>query len=1066
VPRGLRAWLCCSAVLLGLNNPLQATPDFVEHIPSAQVYGEPAGVTMREPDVPREEETIDLWIRIGYSFWYTDVAIYYTIDGAEPEGAMGTPGNGSTQVLTSAAGQITFIRNEPHQPNNIDWWEATLPAETRGYGLTIKYKISAWHSGGGEELFANSYGGVNTPTTFPYTVKLAWPGAGYPNPDPGAGYPQVHFWKEEGVVGNNYINVMIDQNGSLYDVYYPTVGCRWGMGTKNEGYADGDDTFPPGLPPDHRGQMNLNQGTVGLRVGGLTYWLTNEAGDAYTSVAQQYVTDTNVLHTWQTLTAGGHDIRVDQYDMCPKGITFSTDNGGKPVRGFYIKRLLLTNNSASPQTINVYFNCDFALNGGDIYDVMFVDAARGAMIAYDNTYRLTSSSGEYNPTSFGDYEKNVSVYLAAALKLCDSVGGASGTLASDFWRDSSSDDDQGWIGLKLTLDAFEQKEVDLIMVGGFDDFAGATGTYDYQIAPVLDWFSTTSMAAVQTQTESYWTDWLAAGVTIDFPGSAYDALFTRGLLATALHVDGQFGGIIAGMHNGAYPFVWPRDALYAAVTLDRTGHHAEAEAVYAFLRDVCYRDEEEPGRKGFWYQKYTTNGYIVWNAPQVDETACVPWAAFYHYKATGDLAFLNNYYTMIYEAARAASEDSNIDSRLYYDDPYDLMHSNNVWEDAWDDFIYSNASVERGLRDAASIAALTGHSADAAMFTSRADAIHGGILARLDWDGENTDISHLGLVYPFAVLDADESRVLHVVDRMNGDATDRYGQNHPILRVGGEWDGLVDRYWGDTYWNGGPWFLSTAWYGMYYAELQDLRPGKEYIDIAKAKLDLLIQALGPLGLGAEQIAPSSSLQYPGQTDFVLQAAWPNAWESMSTLVDGLMLFVDYQPDAAAATCQLEPKLPAAWDTITVHNLPLGDERFDVTYTESPTTSTLQFTNRTGGVIHYDVYLRIPADRTILVVTQDGSPISYSHDDATGRVHVTASLNTGAGSSTTIEVDFHTPGDIDRDGDVDLDDYASLQACYTGPIGPLPPDCDEADLDGDDDVDLIDLATFQVNYAGS
>ncbi len=223
-------------------------PGFVQHIPADQVYGEPSGVTMREEGVPREDESIDLWVRIGYSFWYTDVAIYYTTDGSDPAGSFGVPGNGSTSVLRSSTGTVSFVRNEPNSPN-IDWWKATLPASTRTYGLTIKYKIGAWDSGSGGEVFANN--GI----VFSYPVLLAWPGKGSPNADPNAGYPNIHFWKEEAVVGNNYINVQLDGNGSVYDVYFPSAGCVQGMGTRNEGYVDGYDTFPPGLPLGQRGQM-------------------------------------------------------------------------------------------------------------------------------------------------------------------------------------------------------------------------------------------------------------------------------------------------------------------------------------------------------------------------------------------------------------------------------------------------------------------------------------------------------------------------------------------------------------------------------------------------------------------------------------------------------------------------------------------------------------------------------------------------------------------------------------------------------------------------------------------
>src|SRR5439155_2627686 len=109
--------------------------------------------------------------------------------------------------------------------------------------------------------------------------------------------------------------------------------------------------------------------------------------------------------------------------------------------------------------------------------------------------------------------------------------------------------------------------------------------------------------------------------------------------------------------------------------------------------------------------------------------------------------------------------------------------------------------------------------------------------------------------------------------------------------------------------NGGPWFLSTMWYGQYYARRQDNTPGKSDIDNHKLRLDKCNQNLGPVGLAAEQIAPSNSLLYPS---FRLQAAWPNAWESMSFYVDSLMLFLDHKPDAYNHKVYLAPKLPTGW----------------------------------------------------------------------------------------------------------------------------------------------------------
>ncbi|MCA9310456.1 MAG: hypothetical protein KDA21_04570, partial [Phycisphaerales bacterium] len=1021
------------------------TPEFVSHDPAGAVFGEPGGVTQRSLLTPREDEFVDVWIRIGYSFFYDEVAIYYTTDGSPPAGSFGTPA-GTTQVLTFGGGDLTFIRNENTPGGVADWWRATLPASTRGYGDQIRYVCSAWNTAGGIEVFANSDGcgddncDSGGTDVFTYTNLLAWPGKGSPHVDHAIGFPGVHFWKEEGVVGNGYINAMLDANGSLYDIYYPSAGCVQGMGTKNEGYSDGPDTFPPLLPADARGQMNLNQVMPGIRVNGTTFWLSNEAGGDYLDQQQEYVADTNVLHTSSRLAASGQNIDVQQYDFAPIDVAYPLTDAAEPNRGLHIKRMLLTNNGAAPVTVNVYLYADFALNGGDGFDGMFTDAAAGAMVAYDNTARQTSSSGEYNPTTFGDYQKDVSVYLAGAMRVSDAPGSTLSTGATDFWSDTSSEQGRGWIGTQVDLPVGVTREIGFVIVGGFDGFAGATGTYDFQMDNALAWFGGASLADLQSAAESYWANWLAAGTTIDFPDDRMDETFRRGLLATALHLDGENGGIIAGMHNGAYPFVWPRDAAWAAITLARAGHMPEAHGIVDFLTDVAYRDPE-PWGLGFWKQKYTTDGYTVWASPQVDETSCFPWMLRYMYETEGDVSLLADNYVPVFEAARAMSENSTITSNLRYEAGVKLMYSMNLWEDSFDTFTYSNVSVVRGLRDASAIADILDQQVcpggpgtcnyhnDKALFDFRAGEIFQGVVDRYVWDGENTDISQLGAGYPFDIFGYDSPLLAHAVDRMNGVATDTFGNNHPLVNIGGEWDGLINRYWGDGYWNnpgapnpnGSPWFLTTMWYGCHYAQRQDVNPGAADIDNHLYRMELLLDRLGPVGLGAEQIAPSNSLSYAGQTDFVLQTAWPNAWESMSFFVDAMMIFLDIDPDAPGNTLRIEPKLPSGWSTMSFANVRLGTHGVDVTIERDLFGETHTFTNRTGGALDLETVARVPGGAPICNVTINGSGAAYSHDGATGRVTVSGSLATGVNAVTVVRVTHRDPADTDADGDVDFDD---------------------------------------------
>jgi GH15 family glucan-1,4-alpha-glucosidase len=1072
VARAIRAIVAVSALVV--SKAALAVPSIVEHAPASAVFGEPASTTQREPEVPREDELVALSFRVSFQFTYNRVALYYTTDGTEPSGSFGSPA-GTTQVLLNTNGGVTFLRNE-NNGGTRDWWTATLPAATRQYAQNIKYKISAWEEFGGPEVFAN--GGL----TFSYSNKLAWPGAGAGSPNPSQGYPPVSFWKEEAVFGNGYCAGQLDQNGTVYDFHFPTPGGVYGVGTKNEGYVDGLDTFPAGLPQNWRGQMHLNQAMAGIRVDGTTYWLSNQNGVGFDQVTQEPLGDSALVRTTQRLHANGNNIAIVQTDYAPLGITFPTDNGGSPQRHIYLKTITLTNNGGTTKSLNVYWYLDPALNGGDTYDDMFIDQARNTMVAYDNTYRVVTGTGtgftppnEYNPTTSGGYEKNKSLYLACAMQR-DNNG--TPVPATDFWRDTSGDNSQGWMGQKVTLAPGQSTTIHIMMAGACDNFAGAAGTYDFQLGNVVTWFRTSDLSSIQSQTAAAWATWLNSGVRFNCPDAQYTELFEQSLVASALHVDKVNGGVIAGFHNGAYPYVWPRDAVYAAVTLARVGHLAEARGVYDWMKNTTYRDFEGWGRKGFWKQKYSTDGYVIWGAPQIDETAVFPWGVYYQYLMTGDAAMLNTYVEQVRDSVLSCSQTSTVDP-VRLNVSFGLMYSNNVWEDSYDTFVYSNANVVRGLRDAASIFSALNLPADAADATARANSIKSALDARLDWDGENTDISQLGIVYPFDVYSPTDFRSTRVIDRING-VRNKFNNAHPtaepLVNFSGEHAGTVNRYWGDGYWNGGPWFLTTLWYGLYYAQRQDFTPGTADIDNHKSRVDLMIDRLGPFGYGAEQIAygtgGGASLLYPAQQDFKLQTAWPNAWESMSTFIDSIMAFADYTPDAPANTMRFAPKLPSAWQWMTFDGVRLVNPATGNTHSVDLTVERLArgsrhtFTNVSGESVNVESVLRIDPNRCFNGATRNGQPVAFTHDSALGKVTIATALEFGVPNATTILAAGYCSADLDNgslsgtpDGGVDINDLLYFLAAFEQ--GSTNADLDDGSGIGTSDggVDINDLLYF-------
>jgi hypothetical protein len=1011
-----------------LNPPTNATATIVVMKTSAR----PVSVARasQSPTVPRTNDTVTVNITLGAAKSPEEhIFVRWTTNSFAA----------STFVEASGSG-TSYSANIPPMPTGV-----TLIYYVFSSTVTIAGSLNGSNADA-LTLNLDSNGG----SSYTYTTSpMPWPGSGYPS-DPAS---NIHHWKEEAIIGNGFITCQLDQNGALYDIYYPSVGDRHGISTSNEGYR-GPEEFPgsnptcPFLDQEANGQMNMIAGMGGIAIGAAgtnnIYWLQNTDGTDYSNIGQQWDSDSvNVVLTSNQLVAAGNNIQVVQYDFCPStnALPIVTD-GTRTNNGVYIKRFLLTNNQATTNMVDFYYDANFNINGGNTNDVMYWETTVGgtnynAMVAYDNTGRTVPVQGsscdpngyttEYSPSFAFPWDKQNSLYFATVMKLVTNTVTGAGAPADGSWRDlTATDNQEGWIGKRVTLAPGATNEVDVMIVGAWDDFAGATGTYNFWGRPMITWFYTNNMATAQAATETYWSNWLSAGVTANFPDQTYNTLFKRSMLITALHIDTMTGAIIAGIHNGAYPFVWPRDGVYAAITLDRTGHTNEAAAFYHWCRDVAYRDNDScvDGGKAPFYQKYTTDGYKVWTSPQLDETASMPWGLYYHYLTTGDGGFLTNYWNLAFQAANASSETScfftNCPACVY--SAFGLMNGNNVWEDSFGLFMYSNASIVRGLNDAANIATYVGSNSWASTFQNRASGIKTGIDARIDFRVEPADISHLGLVVPYEVYTPNDPRMTNVVEWVNGrqavgtcgscsggpytdNLVEHDSVNYPdsvglLNRYAHNINGNTDNYWNTApgAYLHSPWFLATSWYGEYYARWQDYFGGTSLVDTNKYTLDLLVNKLGPMGLASEQIAPTTSLQkYPG---FWLQTAWPNVWESHSTLVDQMMMFLDYKPEGTNGnnTCYFAPKLPSAWTTMTFNNLNSQGQSFDITITENPTNVRADLNKHTVGSLNYDTYLRIPAGVTPVMVVTNGVyyvPSPSDYDTNTGRVHVQGPLTSAA-----------------------------------------------------------------------
>lgn len=798
----------------------------------------------------------------------------------------------------------------------------------------------------------------------------------------GTNAPAASFYQVEGMTGNNYSFAQFDARGSLFDFMVP-LGI-W-SGIKVNGSVNSVGV-----------QVNVNKSVAGVKIGDNYYWLNDSD---YWSYSQKYITDTNVIETVATHTS--ENIKITSVAFIPKNITYPTDTSSNDIPGLLIQRFTIENTGANSQDVTFLYFHDMNINGSNDNDSVEYKSTENALFYHDPG---DTASGRTRTMDFG-------VVMTTT---------ATSTNTNKVYQNT----DAGYLGKSITLSGSSSETVDVLLVGATTPSVNQN-LYTSTVKEAIDWFNSADVDAIQTTTETYWTDLLDGATTFESPDETYNQIYKRSILAAYLYFDAEKGGMGAGSYNGAYFYNWPRDAVYGAVTMDKVGLHTVAENVYDWLWNIAKRDVagNDYGNDGkyyrFWYQKYTMDGEPEWWNPQIDETAVIPWGAWYHYQQTGDSAFLTNYDDLVKEAGLVSSEN-NDHPGLDYDENKQLMFSMNAWEDKWGMFLYTNANVYAGLRDGSTFMTAAGDTTTASTFDTRASNIYTGVTglysSTVGYYGHafdvkrnysdpaivnldiSADISMLGLVTPFQVEPVTKTEVISTlleveaaltdfsetkmayggVARYRADQEERYGSDYRDL--------------GDSYYDGGPWMMPTNWMSEYYLEWANATTGKNKIDTAKDYLDYVVGYLGNLGIGAEQIDENKR-----NDEFALETAWGNVWESNGKILDNLMAFIDYVYDAPNDSITVSPKLPTDWSYLGSHiQVKNGDIYIKVTENSS-TKTTVNLNNNSTNNMTVTIYIQTDSSPTSVT----GTSLSWSYNSTTGRVKLTGTLNASTTSTITI-----------------------------------------------------------------
>ncbi len=102
-----------------------------------------------------------------------------------------------------------------------------------------------------------------------------------------------------------------------------------------------------------------------------------------------------------------------------------------------------------------------------------------------------------------------------------------------------------------------------------------------------------------------------------------------------------------------------------------------------------------------------------------------------------------------------------------------------------------------------------------------------------------------------------------------------------------------------------------------------------------------------------------------------------------------------------------------------------------------------------------------ADLTLDILDSSSSVIESSNRGA-GGIEEALQIQTPSNSGLIVRVTVNSVcGDVDNDGDLDVDDFDALNDCLTGGGS----NCDAFDADLDGDVDFADVRAFQISHGG-
>lgn len=277
------------------------------------------------------------------------------------------------------------------------------------------------------------------------------------------------------------------------------------------------------------------------------------------------------------------------------------------------------------------------------------------------------------------------------------------------------------------------------------------------------------------------------------------------------------GGITATPADDAYPYVYPRDAVVMAMSMNRYGLSDRSKKFFRYLTRVARPN-------GAVLQRYNKGYPSVSQPGQYDVTPLVLQGIEDTYSRSGDRTFLESMWNLTSEGAASVVGSIEPTQGLVY--TVRSIHENQTLEDGFE--IWANCAAVRGLLSASIIANELGQVELAREWRVRSEVLMKYIVEKL-FDAENRffiknlrrdgtrvkapDISQLAPFY-FGIFQDDavlESTLANLKKTLWSEETGGFGRFR-------DFEVVKDWHW-YTGGIGGAWPMFTIWAARFYRQL-------------------------------------------------------------------------------------------------------------------------------------------------------------------------------------------------------------------------------------------------------